>query len=573
MNVKALIRLIFISLVSTVPSLVSSSDKTRARFSSPVEIPIYLSGTFGEIRGGHFHAGIDIKTYGKEGLNVLAVEEGHVSRIKISSVGYGKALYIDHPNGFTTVYAHLKNFNDRIENYIKEIQYQKESFEVDEYLDAGQLKVIKGEIVALSGNSGGSSGPHVHFEVRESHTQIPVNPLAFGIVITDNLAPVVSDLMIYPMDAKGKHAPPIREKVVKKEDSFALGYDTILINSRMIGLGLHTFDQMEGTANKNGIHEMKLQIDGETIYQFIMDKISFGETRYVQAHVDYKTRQEQNIKVHRFYQLPGNKLSIYDSIRNAGIFRLDEHKTHHVVMCIKDFNNNTSFLNFCMKLDVGSNVVYADLEYDTVFNYQVNNTFQTDEVKVYLPQYTLYDTLYFNYEKVNNDKPGNRYSALHRIHYEFEPAHKNFTVSIKPAGLPAQYKNKAVLVLKSETGKIDAKKSYWSDNYLSAKTRDFGTYYIAIDTTKPVIKPVNIHDNKVLTYQANIKVKISDDLSGISSYRATINDNWILMEYDAKNNLLTYNFDDRVKQGTHNFVLTVKDNANNHAYYKTYFRR
>jgi len=551
--------------------MVNSSDRKNPEFRSPVDIPIYLSGTFGEIRGSHFHAGIDIKTYGKQGLNVYSVEDGHISRIKVSSFGYGKALYIEHPNGYTTVYAHLKKFNSRIDNYIKAIQYQKESFEVDEYLDAGEIKVDKGDIIGLSGNSGGSFGPHVHFEVRESQSQIPVNPLAFGIIVIDRIAPVLRDLMIYPMDEKDKQVKPVREKVIKKDNSYTLNYDTIVINSKKIGLGINTFDQMNGAENKNGIYEMKLQVDGKTIYQFVMDRISFSETRYVQAHMDYRSQQEENIKAHRCYQLPGNRLSIYDTISNAGLFSLDEQKTHQVVICIKDFNDNTSILNFCMKLDLSSTLVnYNDLDFDTVLNYQVDNTFKTDEVKVYLPKYTLYDSLYFNYEKLSGEKEDNCYSSIHQIHHEFEPAHKYFTVSVKPKNLPFALKNKALLVWKDKNAKLKAKDSFWNGAYLSAKTRDFGKYFISIDTIKPKIRPVNIHDNKVLTYQSNIKIKISDNLSGITKYRATIDDSWILMEYDAKNSLLTYFFDDRIKPGTHDFVLMVKDNSNNYSYYKTY---
>lgn len=550
---------------------VVSYAQTNPTFRSPLDIPIDLSGTFGEIRVNHFHSGIDIKT-GKVGLPVYAAESGFISRIKISPEGYGKALYIEHPNGYTTVYAHLQNFSEKIEQYIRAIQYQKESFSVDEYLPSGLITVQKGEQVAWSGNSGRSEGPHLHFEIRDTKTEIPMNPLAFLNVI-DKAAPVMNDLLIYPLEKNIGRFFPVREKVLMKNGSYVLSNDTLRIDCGRVAFGINTYDFMDGRANQNGVYQLTVKADGKTIYHFAMDKFSFNETRYVQTHMDYQADERNDIIVHRCYRLPGNVLPIYDTVQNNGIIQLDTDKASYISIVAKDFNGNTSTLNFFIKYDKTiSRPDYSTMIYDTAFDYRDDNTFQNDEVKVFMPKNTCYDSVFFHYEKLSEPVAGKIFSSVHQIHTEEEPAQLYFTLSIKPIGLPERLKDKALIIRETKKpNEPDAKESSWDGEFLKTKTRDFGKYYIVVDTVPPAIKPVNIAENKTMTSLSGIQVKITDDISGINKFRGTVDGQWILMEYDSKNDMLTYFFDEYVKPGEHIFSLIVTDNVANESNYQAKF--
>lgn len=539
-----------------------------------MDIPITLAGTFCEIRGSHFHAGIDIRTNGREGLPVYAIESGHVARIKISKTGYGKALYIEHPSGYTSVYAHLQKFSDKIEKQIRAIQYKKESFEVDEYFAAGTLKVEKGEVIALSGNSGRSFAPHLHFEIRDSKTEHPLNPLAFLKPISDNAAPVMNDLFIYKADEAKGRLMPLREKIVKRDNGYVLSKDTITVGFQKAGLGINTYDT-NGVGGKNGVYELTASINGKKLYRFAMDRLSFDETRYALAQGDYRLSEREKIKAHRLFKLPGNHFNFYDVMLNNGVITLDT-AVGSVVITAKDFNGNTSALKFFMRYDSAAPLPdFSSLAYDTVFDFRVDNLFQNDEVKVFLPKNTCYDSVYFRYQKISEPLAGKIFSSVHQIHTEEEPAHLNFTLFIKPRDIPENQKSKALIVreTKDEKNKLEPKESSWDGDFLKTKTRDFGQYYVMVDTVPPKIEPVNIYGNKAMTGLSSIQIKVKDEISGLKTYRGEVNGKWVLFEYDEKSDLLTYFFDEHVKPGAHTLVLKAADAAGNESSYKVKFTR
>jgi len=544
-----------------------------AVFRSPLDIPLTLAGTFGEIRVSHFHSGIDIRTNGKEGLPVYAVADGYVSRIKISRTAYGKAIYINHPNGYTTVYAHLQKFSSKIEKQIRTIQYQKESFEVDEYFPAAAIPVRRGEVIALSGNSGKSFAPHLHFEVRDSETEHPLNPLAFLPKLADNSPPLMKDLFIYKADECRGRMFPIKEKIVGKNGFFELKSDTVRLRFQKVGFGINAYDA-NGLGAQNGIYELTMRVDGKPMYHFVMNEISFDETRYVQAHMDYRLNERDNIKVHRLFRLPGNYFSHYDSRPDNGMVTLDT-AVSSISITVSDYSGNVSSLNFFVMYDsLSSPPDFSAIVYDTLFDYREDNLFQRDEVKVFLPKNTCYDSIYFNYEKLSNADSVKIFSSVHQIHLEEEPAHLYFTVAIQPCGLPDKLKSKALIIRETEKpDEPEPKESSWDGAFLKARTRDFGKYYIVADTTPPKIEPLNIFDNKVVTAQSSIQIKVTDDISGIKSYRGTVDGKWILMEYDEKNDLLTYFFDWRTDAGEHVLALHVSDAIGNQSVLRIRFVR
>lgn len=546
------------------------SDSTNYR--SPLDIPITLAGTFCEIRGSHFHAGIDIRTNGKEGLPVYAIESGYISRIKISKTGYGKALYIEHPDGHTSVYAHLQKFSDKIEQQMRKIQYTKESFEADEYFAAGTITVQKGEVIALSGNSGRSFAPHLHFEIRDTKTEHPLNALAFLAPIHDNTAPVMSDLLIYKAGDSKARLFPQREKIVKRATGYALSKDTLTVGFPQVNFGINTYDG-NGAGGKNGVYELTASADGKEFYRFAMNELSFDETRYALAHNDYRQNERNDIIVHRLYKLPGDYFSFYDKVENNGVVQLDS-AAKKITISTKDFNGNTSTLSFYLHYEKSDLLPdFSSLNYDTVYDFRVDNTFQTDEVKVFLPKNVCYDSLYFNYEKISQPQLGKTYSSVHQIHTEEEPAHLNFTLCIKPAWIEDNIKNKYVIVRETKSRKIESKESVWDGDFLKAKTRDFGKYYVLADTVPPEIKPVNIYNSKTMTGLSSIQIKVKDEISGLKTYRGEVDGKWVLFEYDEKSDLLTYYFDWRTGQGEHTLTLRAADYVGNESFYQVKFVR
>jgi len=560
----------FLPFILILCSLSVSAHSDSVKYRSPLDIPVTLAGTFCELRGSHFHAGIDIRTNGKEGLPVYAIESGHVVRIKISKNGYGKALYIEHPNGHTSVYAHLQKFSDKIEKQIRKLQYTKESFEVDEYFSAGTITVEKGEVIALSGNSGRSFAPHLHFEIRDSKTEHPLNPLAFLAPITDNTAPVMNDLLIYKANDSKARLFPQREKIVKRTTGYALSKDTLTVGFQNVNFGINTLDG-NGVGGKNGVYELTASMDGNEFYRFVMDRLSFDETRYALAHNDYRQNQRNDIKVHRLYKLPGDYFSFYDKLQNNGVVQLD-FIAKEITITAKDFNGNTSTLSFFMRYDATVPLPdFSSLTYDTLFDFRVDNVFQNNEVKVFLPKNACYDSLYFNYEKLSEAQLGKTYSAVYRIHTEEEPAHLNFTLAIKPAWIQENLKSKFMIVRETKGQKIESKETSWDGDFLKAKTRDFGKYYALVDTVPPKITPQNIYNNKTMTGLSSIQIKVTDEIAGLKTYRGEVDGKWVLMEYDEKNDLLTYFFDWRTEPGEHTFAFKATDYVGNESSYQAKF--
>lgn len=561
-----------IFFILTLISFTAFAHSDSVTYRSPLDIPITLAGTFCEIRGSHFHAGIDIRTNGKEGLPVYAIESGHVSRIKVSKTGYGKALYIEHPDGRTSVYAHLLKFSDKIEQQIRKIQYAKESFEVDEYFAAGTITVAKGEVIALSGNSGRSFAPHLHFEIRDTKSEHPLNPLAFLAPIHDNTAPVMNDLFIYKANDSRARLFPQREKTVKRATGYALLKDTLTVGFPQVNFGINTYDG-NGAGGKNGVYELTASVDGKEFYRFAMDRLSFDETRYALAHNDYRQNERNDIIVHRLYKLPGDYFSFYDKMQNNGVVQLDS-LAKKITITAKDFNGNTSALSFFIRYDAGAPLPdFSALSYDTIFDFRADNSFQNDEVKVFFPKNACYDSLYFNYEKISEAQLEKTYSSVHQIHTEEEPAHLNFTLWMKPAWIPENLKSKFMIVRETKKKKIESKESTWEGDFLKAKTRDFGKYYILADTVPPKIEPVNIYNGKAMTALSSIQIKVKDEIAGLKTYRGEVDGKWVLMEYDEKNDLLTYFFDWRTAPGEHSFTLKVADYVGNEAFYQVKFVR
>lgn len=539
-------------------------------FIPPLDIPLKLSGTFGELRSNHFHSGMDLKTGELEGLKVYSIADGYISRIKVQSGGYGKALYITHSNGFVSVYAHLSIYNSKLDSYVKETQYNKQSYEVDIYPAADLFPVGQGEIVAYSGNSGRSGGPHLHFEIRDEGTQKPINPLQFNFQVTDNTPPLINLLKVYPLGksstVENSHSP--RDYYIKrgKRNYVLNGNDTIGVNGT-IYCGLNTYDPFNGGMNKNGVYSIRLFVDDELIYSHKLETFSFDETRYINSLIDYKEYKTKSRRVQKSFIEPNNKLSIYTHKNKKG-FTVKKGSTHRVTYKVSDIEGNVSELIFWIKDTPPAHEMSNPAAENTnpLFSYAHKNSFKNEEVELQVPGYALYDTLTFVYAKL--ESPPEAISAVHQLHFDYVALQKWCILSIKPNPGNLALIQKALIVKIQENGKVAARGGRFNDGFIETRVREFGNYCILIDTVPPTIKPVNIRNNKSLLAQNTIRVKITDKLSGIGSYNGYLNNSWILMEYDEKNDLLTYHFDQKLKDGENIFELKVSDERKNKSEYK-----
>jgi len=545
-------------------------------FRSPINDNIRLTGTFGELRDDHFHSGIDIKsTTGGVGQPVLATAEGFIDRIKVQAYGYGNAVYVKHPNGYTTLYAHLDRFAPSIEKYVRENQYQKERFEVDLYPADGDIKVNKGEEIGKLGNSGSSSGPHLHFEIRQSATGKVLNPQLFGLPVPDNVPPDVRDMKVYFLNDKrevvSSHAFPFETRA---DGSIGVVGDTVELAAWRVGFGVKAYDYMSGFRNDNGIAAIQVMHDGNIVYQWRMETLDFDETRYHNAHVDFPVRKSYGAWFHRCFVLPGNRLSNYSGNEQLGAIPLYKEKTGRVIIKIMDAMGNTTKISFWVRRN--SNIPTPELPpHQYVLPFNVENRVDLENLSMVMPKGVLYETLYFNYSSSGEVGKNNQFSQLYHIHDNKTPAHRYFDLSIKPQGIPQNLKNKAVIVQKSD-GRPDSWGGAWNGEWLTARVRKFGDYCVMIDNEAPQIAPIVFEND--MRKKPSMSFRIRDNLAteGFADglwYRGTIDGKWILFEFDRKNNRLTHRFDARTAIGQHTLRLLVRDDRGNETVFEKPFLR
>lgn len=538
-------------------------------FRSPIEFRILLSGTFGELRSNHFHSGIDIKTDGIIGKNIYVIADGYVARISVSETGFGKALYIKHPNGYTSVYGHLSQFSDSINKYVRTQQYKREQFRIGLYPPAEMFVVKKGEIIAKSGNSGGSDGPHLHFEIRDSGTEIPINPLLFGYRVKDDIRPKITGFRLYPANEKSRinNKNQILDKKVKGSglNNRLRKNDTIEVSGG-IGFGIKTYDLLNDSYNRNGVYSIKLWIDTNLIYSHKVEKFSFSETKYINSLIDYAEYIENHQRYQRSIVDPGNKLSIYDGVIENGVYHFSDSSYHQFIYELKDVVGNTSKLTGVLKSMPFLDSIEEQVETgNNWFEFNSTNEFKTDSIELYFKKGSFYRSFNFNYELT--ESPVNSYSKLHKIHTHKFPLHKSFEIRILPEHLPDSLRDKA-MIAKVVDEDLEAVGGAFKDGFVVGSASSFGDFTISLDTIQPEISALNIHNGKKITGYKYISFEIKDEFSGIRSYRATLNGEWILMEHDPKNDKLIYRIDDRMKKGKNQIRLEVKDVKDNLAVYE-----
>lgn len=537
-------------------------DYPKNYFIYPVVASKGLVANFGELRPNHYHMGLDCRTDKVQNKKVLAAASGYIAKVKIEPFGFGRCIYINHPNGLTTVYAHLNDFFPALEQYVKNMQYKMKSWAVFLDIPAGLFPVQKADTIALSGNTGGSQGPHVHFEIRDTKTDKVLNPLLFGFDIPDNIAPSVTRLAIYDRNFSTYEQSPKIFSLKKTKDTFAPNPALIKVSSNRISFGITATDRFNESANPNGIFEAVLYENDSPVAGFRLDSISYDETRYLNAHIDYKTKSSGGGYFEHVSKLPGSNNSVYKTNGNAGVIMLTDTVIHNIRIEVKDANGNTSLVLFAVKRDAnaatppGKEITNSS---GKIFLPGYLNVFDNDSMRFYLLQNCLYDSIHFQYAEI---KPKQGYT-IYQLHNTNVPLHSYFPVSIKAVSeLPDKMVMHRFANGKDDYAKAVPVTSGKDARWYKASFRDFGSFQLMTDTTAPVITALGFKDGMDCSKQSRIVFVIKDNTEEIKSFTALLDGNWLRFSND-KGARFIYDFDEKCPAGPHELKIIAEDQVGN----------
>lgn len=559
-----------------LPHVLSAQEFTephypRHYFRNPLDIPILLAGNFGELRPGHFHSGLDIKTNGHIGMKVHAAADGYISRVAVSATGFGNVIYITHPAGYTTVYGHLHRFNPALERYVRQKQYEAESWKIDLTLAPGLFPVRKGDFIAWSGSTGSSTAPHVHFEIRDTQTEHPLNGLLFGFDITDNIAPAVYRVALYDRNKSIYEQKPLTFALRKQHGEYVPSVSPIRVKTDKVGFGISAIDHENNTHNTYGVYEEILYDDDRPVIGFRLDDIGYEETRYVNAHVDYKTRREAGRYYELLFSLPGNRLDIYHDFSGNGTVDLSDGKVHAIKILVKDAYGNTSPVKLQVQMDPSTVAAQKEACANRMYPGS-KDIFENNQVQFYLDERALYDDICFQYSELAPARPG-YYSGTYRLHTPDVPLHTSFMLHIRPTVPVADSLRDKLVIVRTEprSKHKEAEHAAWEGDWLKASFSDFGDFSVQADTVPPVIVPVGFHAKADLSRASRIAFRIRDELGYIKAYRAELDGQWLMFAQDG--GIIYYTFDEHCGPGSHRLKLTVTDEADNQAVYLLDFKR
>ena len=525
-------------------------------FHTPIDAPFDLSGTFGEFRS-RFHTGIDFKSRGVQGQKIFSIEDGFVSRIEVNTYGYGKVIYIDHPNGYTSVYAHLRNFSLELNSYIKSELYKSQKNSIKKFPKKNEFIISKGSLIGYSGNTGRSFGPHLHFEIRETKNQDAINPLMFNYKYIDQERPIIRGLYIINEENSLVKKLPMRKKISKLNDSTYIS-DIIEYNGK-IGLGLDIYDiQYKNLYNQNGIYKVELFIDSILSYSYQMDKIKFSENHFKKIMYDYQSLIERNKKVLKIYTPRNSNLSFLKKNSFDGIINSEDFKDSSITIKISDWNKNSSYLKFKIK-SIDSKIKESPsegIEILTTQNYTLNKNSSIIEIG----KNTFYDDLLLN---VSYD------SDTLNLGEEKNPFRSSIKIKL-PHRIIDTMRLRQSFVGKIVNNRVSYLSSKKDDSFIFTNTSSLGKYTVSIDTLKPEIRSINFKNNSNVKGKNSLRLRLKDELSGIKNYSSYLNGNWVLFEYEPKSNLIFHNVSEGViENGENELIIKYEDGVGNKGVYKS----
>ncbi len=544
-------------------------------FAAPIHDPLMVTGTFGELRSNHFHSGLDLKSRnGSVGQPVFAAAEGYIDQIKVQASGYGNVLYLKHPNGYTTVYAHLDRFSPELAALVKENQYKRERFEVTIDCPADKYKVRKGEEIGKMGNTGGSTGPHLHFEIRQNGR--PLNPLLFGLPIPDARPPDLRDMKLYHLNEQREVVRSVAFPIEKRKDgTYGIkgGADTYLAGAWRVGLGIKAYDQCDALRNDNGIYALSVYADGELVYGWAADGFAFDETRYMNSLCDYAANKRFGAWFYKMFVAPGDRLSMYDKTTALGAIPLSTGQATNIEIKAADAAGNVSVVKFGIQRSENmENAPSNDFQYQ--FLWAEENRVANGDFSLFMPKGALYENLPLRYHTTPDESQG-VYSAIQHLHDDRTPVHKYFEIGIVPTNLPPELKSKAVIA-RCGGKKPDNCGAKWVGSRLTTEVRTFGDYCVMADVVPPTIAPVIFDDD--MRRKSAMSFKIADNFDATDRaddlyWRGTIDGAWALFEYDTKRSRLTHTFDGRIGAGDHILRLLLRDDRGNETVFERGFKR
>lgn len=580
MKLKGFCTCIVLIIITIWPLWVLAQPSKKIDIAPPLKIPLLLSGNFGEIRTNHLHSGLDFKTYGLPGLNVYAIDDGYISRIKIEQGGFGKAIYINHANGYTSVYGHLLSLSADIDSLCDDYHYSNNKFGVEIFTKPNKYRVKKGEFVALAGNSGGSMGPHLHFEIRETNSQMPVNiQRFFSLTITDTIPPTIFNVWIYPMDSTSfvNHLNvPQRFKVKEKYGKAILEAEQPIIVQGNISFGIETLDFMNSSMNTLGVYSIELFRNNILEFSQVIDRILFSENRSVNSLIDYGYYFSNKKRINRLYVQPNNKLPIYNNVRNGGVIAINDLSVSNIRIRLCDNNLNVSEIKFNIKGFVKDKSkalkTTVNKEVTKRIDCTTSNFFRNNQMEINFPALSVFDNFTLRYQQL--PKTYGFYSNIHYVNNEDVPINKAIILKIKPKNLPLKLHHKALLCRLDNRGVIDWYGGVYADGYVSAPIRSFGKYAIVVDTVAPVIELITAFvKDKNFTDWDKIAFTVKDSQSGLSSFSGKIDGKWVLFEYDEIQDLIYYRFNlKRLKSNVmHSLSFEAIDKKGNISNYQLTF--
>jgi hypothetical protein len=539
--------ILFTGIYFNVCGQIQSRPYPKNYFRYPLDLAPITAGSFGELRPNHFHSGLDFKTNQRTGYPVHAVFDGYVSRLRIQFGGFGHAIYITHPNGYTTVYGHIERFSPAMAKLIRDYQYEHQTFEADFKLDPLQMPVCKDDVIAWSGNEGASAGPHLHFEIRDTQTEETVNPQLFGLTIPDIVAPTLSNICVYDLNSGSfsELTPRRILPVAGGAGKYHLARPQTIAVSGATAFGISATDLTSVSPNHNGVYSIELKVDDKTVYTFAVEHFAFDQSRAINAYIDYPEFLKAHLFIQKCFILPGSKISLYPQSVNRGIINFNDDALHRVEYIVKDVAGNVSSLMLNVRSTRPVTTVQSPQPAGTLFHYDRRNEFNATDVKAIIMPGNLYDDLNFTYSTLPK-KPGT-FSLTHRIHNHFTPLHDNYDLWIKPDNTIGQYADKAVIV--NSAGVCEG--GTYQDGYIKTQASTFGDFFIKVDTTPPVIRPVNIRNGGNMAKAKAILMRMTDNLSGIKTFTGTIDGKWVLMEWHYKSRLVSYTFNNDIAPGRH----------------------
>lgn len=565
--------LLFLSIwgLQVLAQPMDTNDYLRNYFRHPLNIPMQLSANFGELRPNHWHMGLDIRTEAKENQPVYAAAEGYVAKVGIRPQSFGRFIIINHPNGLSTLYAHLNDFNPALEEYVTGQQYKQESWAVELDFTKDQFPLTKGSFLAYSGNTGGSKGPHLHFEIIDIKTDKRLNPLLFNFPLADNTPPSILRLAMYDRSKSVYSQTPVYFSLKNTDSGYIIPKKPVIKTGlNKISFAIQANDRMNGGGSDNGIYSAKLYLDDVPQVAFILDSIDYDETVYINSHTDYRN----SLSLQHLSQLPGDHSPIYKQINGDGIINFSDTNVHFISIDVKDPKGNTSQLNFTMQYDdslAKENVYYSTPK----FTPNKLNVLSKEDFKMEMPEFSLYDTVPALYYR-NNSSSYNAVTAMHQVNDGSYPVHEDITVSIKPnRTIPEDWKNKLIM---QRTGKgstirkVTLQEKGWQTGWFTATFGDFGSFQVLTDLTPPQINELGKGDTINLSSASRIVFTPSDNFGIVKKFRVELDSQWLRFTNDKSRNWI-YQFDERCPYGVHQLTATATDLVGNTTTKTWFFKR